>query len=64
MNVRGDAVFNSVGENFGYIRGDRVYGLGGDYRGTIVGTRVVYCSTHSASIGPSKAASPDTAITP
>lgn len=50
LTVRGSAVFNPAGENFGHIRGDRVYGLDGRYRGTIVGDRLVSRSTHSATV--------------
>lgn len=57
LKVSGTAVFNPRGTNFGHVRGDRVYGLDGRYRGTIVGDRLVYRSTHSASISSSRAAS-------
>jgi hypothetical protein len=57
LALRGSAVFNPSGENFGHIRGDRVYGLDGRYRGTIVNDRLVYRSTHSAGIGGARAAS-------
>ena len=60
LTVRGDRVFNSRGENFGYIRGDRVYGLDGAYRATIVNDRLIYRSTHSASMGGARAASAGT----
>jgi hypothetical protein len=57
VSVRGDRGFNSNGENFGYISGERVYGLDGAYRATIVGDRLIYRSTHSASIGSARVAS-------
>jgi hypothetical protein len=57
LTVRGSAVFNPSDENFGHIRGDRVYGLDGRYRGSIVNDRLVYRSTHSASIGSARAPS-------
>ena len=57
VTVRGDRLFNSRGENFGYIRGDRAFGLDGRYRATIVGERLIYRSTHSASIGSARTAS-------
>lgn len=56
LKVSGSAVFNPQGRNFGHIRGDRVYGLDGRYRGTIVGDRLVYRSTHSASVSSPRAA--------
>ena len=56
LNVSGSSVFNPQGQNFGYIRGDRVYGLDGRYRGTVVNDRLVYRSTHSATISSSRAA--------
>jgi hypothetical protein len=57
LSVRGSAVFNPSGDNFGYIRGDKVYGLDGSYRGTIIDDRLVYRSTDSATIGSARAAS-------
>ena len=50
LTVRGDRVFNSRGQNFGYIRGEKVFGLNGRYRGTIVNGRLIYRSTQSAAI--------------
>jgi hypothetical protein len=61
LAVRGSAVFNPAGQNFGYIRGDRVYGLDGRYRGTIINDRLIYRSTHAASVGSARAASAGTA---
>ena len=56
LDVRGSAVFNPDGENFGYISGDRVYDLGGRYRGTIVSGRLIYRSTDSAHVASARAA--------
>lgn len=55
--VRGDRVYNSQGQNFGYIRGDRVFGLDGRYRASVVGDRLIYRSTQSARVSSARASS-------
>jgi hypothetical protein len=50
LRVSGNAVFNPAGKQFGRIRNAKVYGQNGRYIGTIVGDRLVFRSTHSASI--------------
>ena len=56
LEIRGDAVFNPRGENFGYVQGDRVLGLDGQYRGSLVDGRLVHRSTDSAVLGSARAA--------
>ncbi len=50
LQVSGDTVYSPSGTAFGRINGEKVYGTNGRYVGTIVGDRLVYRSTHSASI--------------
>lgn len=50
LQVSGDKVYSRSGQVVGRIRGGKVYGPDGRYVGTIVNDRLVYRSTHSASI--------------
>ena len=50
LQVAGDKVYSGSGEIVGRIRGEKVYGTDGRYVGTITNGRLVYRSTHSASI--------------
>jgi hypothetical protein len=56
LQVQGDKVYSRSGQIVGRIKDDMVFGTDGRYVGTIVNDRLVYRSTHSASIGPSFAA--------
>jgi hypothetical protein len=47
----GDNLFSGSGTHVARVRGDKAYGPAGSYVGTIVGDRLIYRSTHSASIG-------------
>lgn len=51
LQVSGRTVYSRSGRVVGRIKRDRVYGTDGRYVGTIVGDRLVYRSTHSATIG-------------
>lgn len=51
LQVSSDKVYSGSGLIVGKIRNDRVFDTRGQYVGTIVGNRLVYRSTHSASIG-------------
>jgi len=57
LQVGGDRVYSRSGQIVGRIKGEKVYGTDGRYVGTIVNDRLVYRSTHSASIGSPFAAS-------
>ena len=50
LQVQGDKVYSRSGKIVGRIKGEKVYGTDGRYVGTIVNDRLVYRSTHSASI--------------
>ena len=50
LQVQGDNVYSRSGRIVGRIKGDKVYGTDGRYVGTIANDRLVYRSTHSASI--------------
>lgn len=50
LQVHGDRVHSRSGIYLGRIRNQKVYDPSGRYAGTIVGDRVVYRSTHSATI--------------
>ena len=50
LQVSGNKVYSRSGKVVGRIKGEKVYGTDGRYVGTIVGDRLVYRSTHSASI--------------
>ena len=50
LQVSGEKVYSRSGQVVGKISGDRVHGPDGRYVGTIVNDRLVYRSTHSASI--------------
>ena len=50
LQVSGDKVYSRSGQIVGRIKGKKVYGTDGQYIGTIVNDRLVYRSTHSASI--------------
>lgn len=50
LNVIGDKVYSRSGKIVGRIIGEKVYGTNGRYVGTIVGSRLVYRSTHSATV--------------
>lgn len=50
LQVSGDMVYSRSGKVVGRIKGEKVYGTDGRYIGTIVDDRLVYRSTHSASI--------------
>jgi hypothetical protein len=52
LQVREPYVYSRSGIPVGRIRGEKVFGPDGQYVGTIVGDRLIYRSTHSASIGP------------
>lgn len=56
LQVSGDTVYSRSGRAVGRIKGEKVFGTDGRYVGTIVNDRLVYRSTHSASIGSSFAA--------
>ena len=47
----GDNLFSGSGTQVARVRGDKAYGPDGSYVGTIVGDRLIYRSTHSASMG-------------
>lgn len=51
LQVSGDNVYSQSGAIVGRIKGEKVFGPDGQYVGTIVNDRLVYRSTHSASIG-------------
>jgi hypothetical protein len=51
LQVQGDKVYSRSGQIVGRINGEKVYGTDGRYVGTIVNERLVFRSTHSASIG-------------
>jgi len=51
LQVSGDKVYSPSGRVVGRIKGKNVYGADGQYVGTIINDRLVYRSTHSASIG-------------
>jgi hypothetical protein len=51
LQVSGDIVYSRSGQVVGRIKGEKVFGPDGRYVGTIVNDRLVYRSTHSASIG-------------
>lgn len=51
LKRRGDDLFSSSGTRVGRIRREKVFDSSGRYVGTVVGDRVIYRSTHSASIG-------------
>ena len=50
LQVSGDKIYSRSGQVVGRIKGENVYSPDGRYVGTIVGDRLVYRSTHSASI--------------
>lgn len=50
MRRVGDDLYNASGRHVGRFRGDKVYDLNGRYAATLVGDRLVYRSTHSASV--------------
>ena len=50
LQVSGDKVYSPSGSIVGKIKGEKVFGPDGQYVGTIVSDRLVYRSTHSASI--------------
>ena len=50
LQVSGSTVYSRSGVVVGRIKGEKVYGPDGQYVGTIVGDRLVYRSTHSASV--------------
>lgn len=50
LQVLGDKVYSRSGQVVGRIKGEKVFGPDGRYVGTIVNDRLVYRSTHSASI--------------
>lgn len=50
LQVQGDKVYSRSGQLVGRIKGEKVFGPDGRYVGTIVNDRLVYRSTHSASI--------------
>jgi hypothetical protein len=47
----GNNLFSRSGTHVARVRGEKAYGPDGRYVGTIVGDRLIYRSTHSASIG-------------
>lgn len=51
LQVGGNFVYSRSGTPIGRIKGEKVFGPDGRYVGTIVGDRLVYRSTHSASVG-------------
>jgi hypothetical protein len=50
LQVVGDKVYSRSGQIVGRIRGEKTYGPDGRYIGTITNGRLVYRSTHSASM--------------
>jgi hypothetical protein len=50
LKVSGDKVYARSGAVVGRIKGEKVFGPDGKYVGTISSGRLVYRSTHSASI--------------
>lgn len=50
LQVSGNTVYSRSGHVVGRIKGEKVYGTDGRYVGTIVNDRLVYRSTHSATI--------------
>ena len=50
LQVVGDKVYSRSGQIVGRIRGEKIYGPDGRYIGTITNGRLVYRSTHSASM--------------
>jgi hypothetical protein len=50
LQVSGNTVYSRSGKVVGRIKNDKVYGTDGRYVGTIVNDRLVYRSTHSATI--------------
>ncbi|QBO04242.1 hypothetical protein BRN33_23715 [Xanthomonas oryzae pv. oryzae] len=50
LQVSGEIVYSRSGRVVGRIKGERVFGPDGRYVGSIVSDRLVYRSTHSASI--------------
>jgi hypothetical protein len=51
-----DNLHSRSGAHVARLRGEKAYGPDGRYVGTVVGDRLIYRSTHSASIGSSFAA--------
>ena len=51
LQVSGSTVYSRSGRLVGRMKSEKVFGTDGRYVGTIVGDRLVYRSTHSASIG-------------
>ena len=51
LQVSDSTVYSRSGRLVGRIKSEKVFGADGRYVGTIVGDRLVYRSTHSASIG-------------
>ena len=50
LQVSSNTIYSRSGKVVGRIKGEKVYGTDGRYVGTIVNDRLVYRSTHSASI--------------
>lgn len=50
LQVSGNTVYSGSGTVVGRIKGEKVFDPDGHYVGTIVNDRLVYRSTHSASI--------------
>jgi hypothetical protein len=50
LQVSGDTVYSRSGTVVGRIKGDKVFGTNGRYVGTIASGRLVYRSTHSATV--------------
>lgn len=51
LRQTGDDLFSQSGTHVAKLKGKKAYGPDGQYVGTLVGSRLVYRSTDSASIG-------------
>ncbi len=51
LRQSGDDLFSQSGTHVAKLKGKKAYGPDGQYVGTLVGSRLVYRSTDSASIG-------------